>query len=223
MPQVSLSKQYSLYYQRANILYQRPQVKASVEIIISVFVVTALIFLAIRPTIANVFELQKKITDLEIVEKKADNKVSQLLAAQSQIQDNAPAIALYNSAVPDGMNYWQIAKRIELTAKNNLVKINQLTFQGGPLGDSSVASVDKEKVKTFISRSVSGVNEVQIKFSISGDQKGVLGFVDALEKMDRLALVKELSLNKQPPSKDTTNYKLKAEGIVSFYFYSIPK
>ena len=38
------NEKYALYYQRIGLIYQRPEVKASLEIILSVFMVTVLIF-----------------------------------------------------------------------------------------------------------------------------------------------------------------------------------
>ena len=63
-------------------MYQRPEIKASVEIILSVFTVAGLLLLAIRPTLATVATLQKKIEDQQVVNRRLEAKISQLVNAQ---------------------------------------------------------------------------------------------------------------------------------------------
>ena len=107
------NEKYSLFYQRISLIYQRPEVKASLEVILSVFTVTLLIFAAIRPTLANVASLQKKVEDLDSVNKKADNKIAQVFAAQADINKFQDKLHLFDEAIPNEFSYYDMAGRIE--------------------------------------------------------------------------------------------------------------
>ena len=110
MPLINNEK-YSLLYQRINLIYQKPEIKASLEVILSVFTVTVLIFAAIRPTLTNIASLQKKIEDLNTFNIKADNKIAQVFNAQTQLNTYRDKLRLFDEAVPDNFSYYDMAGR----------------------------------------------------------------------------------------------------------------
>lgn len=223
MPQGLFAQQYSLYYQRANMLYQRPEIKASLEIILSVFTVTILIFFAIRPTITNIFALQKKIEDQTVLEKKADNKISQLLAATKAINDYGDQLNLYATVVPGSYSYFEYSKRMAILASDDNVTLSVLSMPGGwMVGDKAVAGLDKEKVKKYISTDSTGITTMSVSFSIIGSQKDTIQFLSDLENMDRLSLVKSVSFTKVPKSEAQPVPALRTDAKVDFYSFVKP-
>jgi hypothetical protein len=210
------NEKYSLYYQRVSLIYQRPEVKASLEVIMSVFTVLILIFAAIRPTLTNIASLQKKIEDQDSLNKKADNKIAQLFNAQNQLTTYQNQINLYNEAVPDLFSYYGTTARIEFLARKYNLEVETVTmpgtliFGGGnPTGEWTTKLVAKDANNIVLT----GVN-----FSLIGQPQNVIQMVADLENMDRLTVIRNLVFTKETTAPNQPD-KLKASGQVDFYFY----
>jgi len=220
MAQSQLNQRYSLYFQRVNLLYQRPEIKASLEIILSVFTVTMLVLFAIRPTITNIFSLQKKIADQEVLLKKTDNKIGQLIAAQKQISQNAQDIELLSEAVPLTFDYFNYAKRMVVVAKDNNVTIDTIAMPGDVMaGKGNILDIPKEKAKSYSLPDKNGLLLVSAKFSATGDQAGIFGFLTQLENMDRITLIENIDITKTQKSASDNRQALTVTGSVNFYSF----
>lgn len=210
------NEKYAFYFQRVNLLYRRPEIRASLEVILSVFTVLILVLAAIRPTLINITQLQKKITDQETVIKKADNKITQLLNAQKQLETFASSLYLFNEAVPDNYSYADGAKRIEFVARKYNLSVESLTFGGTVLQDGKKPN---DSWMTKINLAKNNIVIDQVSFTLSGKPQEAMMFLKEIENMDRLAVLNNLSLSKQVGvTKD--NDLLKVTGQMTFYFYS---
>lgn len=211
------NEKYALYFQKVGLLYKKPEIKASLEIILSIFTITILIFAAIRPTLTNVVSLQKKIEDQEAVNKKADRKIAQLLAAQNQLKEFSSSLVLFDNAVPDSFSYSDSAKRLEYLARINNLAIDSISFSGsvllsgGKIAGDWAAKIAKPGIDNLIID--------QISFTVSGKPANILNFLKQIENMDRLAVLNNVSLAKQLGVNKTEDI-LRASGKVDFYFYS---
>lgn len=216
MANILSNEKYSLYFQKVSLLYKRPEIRASLEVILSVFTVMILIFAAIRPTLLNVVVLQKKITDQEVVNKKADNKIAQLFSAQNQLNTFGSSLKLFDQAVPDGFSYTDSAKRFEYVAKKNGLKIDSLSFAGfvlqtgGPIAGDWAAKITKQNANNTLPN--------QIYFSVNGKPQNVIAFLKEIENIDRLAMINNVSLTKQIGLTKVDDL-LKVSGQITFYFY----
>lgn len=211
------NEKYALYFQKVGLLYKRPEIKASLEIILSIFTITILIFAAIRPTLTNIVSLQKKIEDQEAINKKADRKIAQLIAAQNQLKEFGGSLVLFDNAVPDSFSYSDSAKRLEYLARTNNLAIDSVSFSGSVLLSGGKISGDWA---TKIARpSVDNLIIDQISFTVSGKPVNILNFLKQVENMDRLAVLNNVSLTKQLGANKTEDI-LRAAGKLDFYFYS---
>lgn len=211
------SEKYSLYFQKVGLLYRRPEIKASLEIILSIFTVTILVLVAIRPTLTNIVQLQKKITDQELVNKKADNKIVQLFNAQKQINNFSSRLSLFDAAVPDAFSYTDSAKRIEYLARANNLVVDSMSFPGYALARG--AAVTEAWALSIIKPSGANTLLDKVSFAVNGKPQEVVTFLREIEKMDRLATVESVTLTKQVGLNQAAS-TLKASGFVTFYFYS---
>lgn len=211
------NEQYSLYFQKVGLLYKRPKIRASLEIILSVFTVTILVFAAIRPTLVNIVSLQKKIGDQETVNKKADNKVTQLLNAQNQLNTFRSSLPLFDAAVPDIFSYTDSSKRLEYVAKKNNLNIESMSFSGITLLNGGKVGGDWD---TKIAKPTANNTLLdQVTFSVSGKPQEVITFLREIENMDRLVELNSVTLTKQIGLGQTESI-LKATGQITFYFYT---
>jgi len=216
MASILSNEKYSLYFQKVSLLYKRPEIRASLELILSVFTVTILVFAAIRPTLANVVSLQKKISDQEVVNKKADNKISQLINAQNQLNTLGDGLRLYNEAVPDIFSYTDVAKRLEYIAKKNNLSVDSFSFSGFVLQGGAKAKGDW--LDKIIKPNANNILPNQMSFAINGKPQDVFLFLKEVENMDRLAALNSVSLSTLVGTNKTSD-SLKATGQITFYFY----
>ncbi len=217
MPLIN-NERYARYYRQISTVYERPEIKASLEVIFSVFMVVLLIFAAIRPTLTNLVALQKRITDKESINTKADRKIAQLFAAQAQLDEFGTVLGLYDSAVPESFSYVDQLGRIEVLARANNLQIELLSTPGTVLfgegkgvgeWSTKLLKPDKERVITS-----------PVDFQVSGKPKQVRDFLVQLEAMDRLTTIKSVNLVKESGSTKGSE-KIKASGQINFYILSI--
>lgn len=210
------NEKYSLYYQKIGLIYQRPEIKASLEIILSVFVVTLLVFTAIRPTLTNIAALQKRIDDLESVNKKADNKIAQVFNSQNQLSTFQDKLRLFDEAVPDKFSYYGMAGRVELLARKNGLSIQTVSMPGIRLFGKG-KGVGEWSTKTLV-RNADKIVKSSVSFTVSGDPKRVRVFLEEVENMDRLASLENVVMSTEIGQANKT-LSLRVTAEISFYFY----
>ena len=211
------NEKYSLYFQKVSLLYKRPEIRASLEVVLSVFTVTILVFAAIRPTLANVVSLQKKISDQEVVNKKADNKIAQLFNAQNQLNTFRSSLRLFDEAVPDEFSFTDSAKRLEYVARKNNLAVDTFSYLGFALRNGGKTTADW--INKIVKADASNILANSVSFSVSGKPQNVIAFLTEIEKMDRLGFLNNVSLTKIIGSSKVED-SLKATGQMTFYFYS---
>ena len=210
------NEKYSLYYQKIGLIYQRPEIKASLEIILSVFVVTGLILAAIRPTLTNIAALQKRIDDLESVDKKADNKIAQVFNSQNQLNTFQDKLRLFDEAVPDRFSYYSMAGRIESLARKRGLTVQTVSMPGIRLFGKG-KGVGEWSTKT-LTKNTSKIIKSSISFTVSGDPEKVRVFLEEVENMDRLAQLESVVMSTEIGQANRT-LSLRVTAEISFYFY----
>lgn len=205
---------YATYYQKAKELYQQPVLVASIEVILTVFSITFMILFAINPTLTIVANLQKQIDDQKTFEQKVDSKIVSLNQAQASLTKSADKLPLYQAAVPYDHDLDGLALRIEKLAQETGVAVKSLQFSSVPLirgGGGNSPGLENTKVP---SDEPSG--SVKISFAFEGGSESLLKMIEALEKIDRLVLVKDVSLIKQ--EKGSSSRLIIASGQAETYY-----
>ena len=202
---------YNLNYQKIRLAYQKPEIKASVEVILSVFAVAFLLLVAVRPTLATVAELRKKIEDYEIVNKKLSNKISQLTRAEENLKENSANLYLFEKAVPDNFAYANLAKRIEIVAIEEGVVLESLNFSRVDITGEEVTDEKKDKRESFLE------GEFLLIFSLNGEEVKIVSFLEKIEKLDRVMKLENVSI-KKVEDKELLGGKLRAIGEITGYY-----
>lgn len=202
--------------EKIRIIYERPEIRASIEIILSVFTVVFLLTLAIKPTLATVATLQKKIVDQTVVDTKLSTKIGQLARASADLGTYADQVADFSAAVTDTPDESGLAKRFALVAKENNVSINGLTLNAIPLIGQQIKLADKEKggVKPPLEKD-GRVASFSVDFDISGAPTDVYVFLAKLEAMDRVVLISTVDLKKEEAN-------LRVTGKATAYYILAP-
>lgn len=205
---------YDLNYQKIRLAYQRPEIKASVEVILSVFAVGFLLMMAVRPTLATVAELRKKIEDYEVVDKKLNSKIAQLTRAEKELRENSADLYLFEKGVPDEFDYAELAKRVEILAVEEDINLETLTFSRADITGKEVTVNKKDKKNDFVE------GEFLLRFSLNGEEAKIISFLEKAEKLDRVIKLKNVSV-KKVEDKDFPSGKLRAVGeIIGYYLNS---
>ena len=189
--------------EKVRLMYQRPEIKASVEIILSVFTVAGLLLLAIRPTLATVASLQKKIEDQQVVSRRLEAKISQLINAQKNLAAYANRLADYEAAVPDAHDQGSLAKRVEVLARDQGLAVNGLSLSAVPLLGTDINLADKKGSGQPTTEFGGKIASFEISFDLSGDPNRIFDFLATLEKMDRVAVIGEIDLKRETLSGDS--------------------
>lgn len=213
------TEKYSRYYHRLGIIYQRPEIKASLEVIFSVFMIAILIFVAIRPTLTNITALQKKIIDKESVSTKADKKIAQLFVAQDQLTQYASSLSLYDSAVPENFSYLEKVGRVELLARNTKVEVESISVGGISLNGNNKPSGEWQN--KILKVDDKGMIVATLDFQVFGKSNQVKDFLVQIENMDRLVMIKNVTMSRENGSTRGSE-KIKASGQLQFYVYLSP-
>ena len=208
------NERYAKYYHKLGVVYERPEIKASLEVIFSVFMVLVLIFAAIRPTLTNLAALQKRITDKESINTKADKKIGQLFAAQEQLTEYSSSVGFFDNAVPSKLSYTDILGRIELLARENNLSIESLSVPG-TRGFGEGKAVGEWSTR-LLKPDNEGMVAVPVDFQVSGRPDQIKNYLIQLESLDRLITIKSVNLIKEVSSTRGSE-KIKASGQVNFY------
>ena len=213
--------------EKIRIVYERPEIRASVEIILSVFTVTFLLTLAIRPTLATVATLQKKIADQVVVDTKLSTKIGQLAKASADLGTYADRISDFSAAVADVPDESGVAKRFSLVANENNVAIQSLALDAIPLIGQKIKLTDKEKGGVMPPLEKDGkVASFSINFDVSGEPTKVIDFLSKIENMDRVVLITAIDLKKEEVKASGTLIdpvnSLRAIGRATAYYILAP-
>lgn len=214
------NERYAKYYHKLGVIYERPEIKASLEVIFSVFMVLILVFAAIRPTLTNLAALQKKIVDKESLNTKADKKIAQLFIAQEQLAQYASYLNLFDSAVTEKFSYSDMTGRVELVARNNNLNIETISVLGAKLfGDGKPKGEWSTKI---LNKDTDSILMVPVDFQVSGKPKQIRQFMIDVENIDRLTTVKSVNLVKESGTAKGGE-KVRAYGQINFYILDISK
>jgi len=200
MSPVDLSSLRGKSYQRLKLIYQKPEIKASLEVILSVFTVAFLLAIAIRPTLSTVAGLKKKIEDKEVVNKKLTNKIDQLVKADEQLKEHELDLLMYKEATPDNYDFGGLAKRVEIIAEENGVKIESLMFSRVAIVGEVILSekdIQKKRKEEKSEDDGRGASKFTVRFEIRGSQGGVVNFLRQIEKMDRVLVLTRVEFEKE--------------------------
>jgi len=208
-------------YQKLKLVYQKPEIRVPTEIILSVFASLFLVVAAIRPTLVMVTELRKKIEDQTLVETKLDTKIRSLIQARKQLDENEGSLPLFERAVPESFTYADLAKKIEIVAIEEEVKIESLVFSSVIVSDdenkdSGVKTNKNEKGREW-TNGENKVKEFTIGFSIVASESSMVNFIKKIENLDRVLVVSMVEITKTKKRESLQN-RIRASGKINGYY-----
>ncbi len=197
--------------ERVRLIYEKPEIRASIEIILSVLSVGFLLLFAIRPTLATVVGLQKKIEDQSLVDTKLTTKIAALTKAQADLVTYSGKLPEFDLAVSDRHDQGPLSKRIEVLVRESGLSINSFSFGGVPLFGGFVNLSDPEKGKTPPATEPGGkVALYKFEFDLSGSADQVANFLIRLENIDRVVILDKVDIKREETRSTQTNALVRA-------------
>jgi Tfp pilus assembly protein PilO len=176
---------YRHYFHRLWVFYQKPVAKVSTALLLTLFTIIFFAAFAIRPTLATVAELLKKINDQEKVLNEMKQKSAALASAQQEYMTAQERIIKLNAAVPTGEEMQSLIKMLEGTAAFHQVAIDSLS-----LGDITYQGADEP--------SKAGPQTRGVSTSVTTDYQTLQDYLNDLIRIPRLVSVDSVSFAASP-------------------------
>ena len=170
---------YQKYLFNVMALYkQRPDLKAYLELLLSMITIIMFILFAVKPTLVTIADLLAKINSETFTSNELDTKIKNLGLAQTIYNGQKDNISLLNEAVPTGPNIAAYVRQIEGVIKKDSITTTTI----------SVASVDLLKPATASA-------SIGLSLSVSASYQNLSNFLVDLENLRRPSLIQKLDYN----------------------------
>ena len=170
---------YQKYLLDVMALYrQRPDLKAYLEVLLSIVTIGMFILFAIKPTLITIADLWTKIQSEQITSDQLDVKIKNLGLAQTIFNKEKTNIDLLNQAIPTGPDVASYVRQLE-----GVIKKDSIT--------TTTISVDKASLLAPASASAS----MGVSFSVSGTYQNLSNLLFDLENLRRPSIIKKLDYN----------------------------
>ena len=162
-----------------NLYKKRSDLRAFVEVILSLSTITIFLVFALKPTALTIISLVKEIKGKQIMISGLNQKISDLSKAQTLFAQNQDSIPNIDIAVETKPEPDTVSKQIiGLSAKNSVnilgLSIGQVTLIGKPVLVNAVSG----------SKPLPGnAQEMSVSINIQGDYLNMLSFISDLENL----------------------------------------
>jgi Tfp pilus assembly protein PilO len=167
-------------------IYKKPAAQVSTALILTIFTITFFAIFAIRPTLATIVELNKRIDDQKIVVEKLEKKATALATAQSEYLLIEEKIPLIDAAIPKTYSLDTLLTQIEgiaasLNAPIDSIQVDEISFPE--------ELVDEKKVGKVV--------DLPLNITISSTFMDIKEFMVMLSKIKRLVSIESISFSSE--------------------------
>jgi Tfp pilus assembly protein PilO len=203
---------YSRYLARIANFYQKEEVRAYTNLILSLFTISFFVFFAVKPTLTTIASLIKEANDQKEVSQRLDKKLENLSAAQEEYRSFQEALYLIDQALPETAQSSSFLGQIEILSQENSLDLTSVqTGKHSLKGESLlVQKSQEEKIKEKTIYPAFTIN-----LSSSGSYKNIEVFLNSLMNLRRITDIKNLSINKRSRDQEELSLGL---GMDIFYF-----
>lgn len=169
-------------YKRLTPIMKNKKTSSYLSLILSLFSISFFGFFAIRPTLITAVTLSKSVADLKKLNIEYENKIGNIITAQSQYEQIRGSIPNIDQALPKDAAFNQLADVLEkFTGKSNLT-IKQLRIDRSPI--SHLPPSGK-------------LENIQFNILTNGNYLSSSDFIQHLLNWKRLITVESLELSKE--------------------------
>ena len=182
----------SFFLNITNVYKQRPDLKAYLEVLLSLTTIAVFGVFALRPTVLTIVELLQEIETKEQTVERMDTKIRNIGSAQTLFIQNEFAIGVLNAAVPDNPAPDTFVRQIE-----GLTGLSNVNILGMSIGEILLSGKDeRRKTKSKELTPLPGTAEgVDFSLSITGDFQSLRTFLTTIEGMRRPTKIDSANIN----------------------------
>jgi len=166
-------------------------------IVFSFFIVAV-----IRPNIITVFNLEKELRDLQVVNDSYTTAIDKIISYQSLLELTRDKIYVLDQSLPSIPQINRLIEDINSSASSNKLIIEKMTI------DDINLKKDKNK---------KGIDNVEINLVIQSEYEDLIKFLNTLTEQRRLKTIKTLSIKKDEKSASDSS-KLNIKLVIDSYY-----
>lgn len=198
-----------------------PDIKAYLEIILSLVTVIILGVFAIKPTLTTIAELNAEVQQKEQTDATLDQKISSLSTAQQNLNNNQSTLVLLDTAVPTSPMLQDYIKQLEALAIQNGVtiqnlQVDQVALVGTPIAISPAQEQTPEEATA--SAIPAGASEIFLIISISGAYPNLAGFLENIEDHRRPITIDSITSNSLDSETEGSTIQLTITGKIPYFY-----
>lgn len=202
---------YKRYVRNIALIYQRRKdLRAYIELLLSISVITIFSVFAIRPTIVTVIQLNREISEKEKILDALLSKLKNIDTAQTLYNQNKRTVALASSAVPDGPLPDVYSRQIEGLTKVSGVNLIGVTAARAPITPVKSEETGEGQLFNIISQNI------EFSVDVSGSYTNVLSFLSEFEKMRRPMTINSMTIRLIDEDSNSSDVILSLSGLVPF-------
>lgn len=204
---------YSRYFKRLSEAYaHQPVVRASMELLLTLFTISFFSLFALRPTLNAISELVATIQSQQEIQQRLQKKLNDLSQAQSSWNQNQTKVALLDEALPKDPRPDTYIQQIERLAINkgltvSFLKVDEVIIKG----QTSTKQPKPEKT------TIPGTAQMTTSLSVTGAYTNILAFLEDLEKLRRIVNFSSITFGTIRENTGTTSLILTIANQVPYY------
>ena len=172
-----------------NAYSQRPNLKAYLELFLSLITVVVFGVFAIRPTIITVGKLLKEIKAKEETVAIMNQKIESLKTAQDIYNNNKDKIEVAKASIPDDPSPHLLVRQIEAASLDTSTSLSTLSVLSVDLlGDTKTTKPQNSQL------SLSSENVLSISITAKGAFENLFAFANELEGLRRPIRLNEINM-----------------------------
>lgn len=203
---------YKRYFRELTQTYaQKPGVRTSIELLLSLLVISFFAIFALRPTLNTIAELWATIRSQREAGQQLDQKLQALATAQTVWSRDQERLSLLEEALPSEAQPEKFLRQIEGLAAEHNVSINSFNIDEVLLFGEELKKKREKKEK----EGIEGAQEFTLSFSVGADFEPLMAFLTGLENLRNVIEIEAFAFGRSS-GKQTGPLSLNIAGKVYF-------
>jgi hypothetical protein len=172
--------------------YNKPVLRVSFELVMSILVVVVFALFALRPTLITMSDLLKEIEEKKKLDKDLQQKIAALATAQNEWSVYRQQVENFKTAFFDSPSMEEVLLYLEYLARQDGIVMTSVTSPEVPVILEKTVSTPSAGIS---SSSVKQLTPVDANLQFIGSYANILNFLVKLEQRQPLFSVENLSFN----------------------------
>lgn len=203
--------QYTRYFTRITELYQkRPEVRASIELLLTLLTISFFAVFALRPTLNTISELVSNIRSQRGILEKLDEKIDNLAAAQTIWSQEQARLTLLDEALPKEAEPDDYLMQIE-----GLSQAHGLSLTSFSIAEFTLIGKTAEE-ETENGFKIPQTGKIEVSFTVAGTYPALSSFFEELEELRRPIKIESFAFTEGTGTQEGS-ILLTVRGFVPFF------